>query len=79
MSFFERFPFIADTVGTLSSCPHLLASIRKSSLFQTPSLPFFLFPAPPIFRVPFTLASSQLSESLEQATVIAGVYFSKHL
>lgn len=28
---------------------------------------FFLFPAPPIFRVPLTLASSPLPESREQA------------
>ena len=32
------------------------------------SLPsFFLFPAPPTFRVPFSFTSSPLSESLEQA------------
>ena len=32
------------------------------------SLPsFFLFPAPPTFRVPFSFASSPVSESLEQA------------
>ena len=33
--------------------------------FSLPS--FFLFPAPPTFRQPFSFASSQLSESLEQA------------
>ena len=37
------------------------------------SLPSFsFFPAPPTFRVPFSLASSPLSESLEQ-TVFCGV------
>ena len=35
------------------------------------SLPsFFLFPVPPPFRVPFTFASSPLSESLERATFL---------
>ena len=29
----------------------------------------FLFPAPPFFHVPFSFASSPLSESLEQAIV----------
>ena len=33
--------------------------------FSLPS--FFLFPAPPTFRLPFSFASSQLSESLGQA------------
>ena len=31
---------------------------------------FFFFPAPTNFRVPFTFASSPLSESLEQAIII---------
>ena len=35
-SLLQSAPFIADTVGTLSSCPHLLASIRNSgSLFHS--------------------------------------------
>ena len=38
------------------------AELRKR---EHPS--FFLFPAPPTFRVPFTFASSPLSESLEKA------------
>ena len=39
---------------------------------------FFLFPAPPTFYVPFTFASSPLSEGLEQATTLwtAGTGFS---
>ena len=39
---------------------------REEKVFLQSSFPFPLF-APPTFRVPFTFASSSLSESLEQA------------
>ena len=39
----------------------------KIKLEETGKTSFFLFPAPPTFRTPFTFASSPLSESLEQA------------
>ena len=40
------------------------------NLFMAFSIPsFFLFPSPPTFRVPFSFASSSLSESLGKASI----------
>lgn len=58
--------------------------IARSEIFGSPELrkrkhenKLFPFSRPAPFRVPFTFSSSPLSESLKQATISFGIYYTE--
>ena len=67
---FTRFPAHRSVEEGTEDLPCELGARKKYQFCLLLSPFLFVFFAPPTFRVPFTFASSPLSESLEQATSI---------